>query len=72
LSHEIFLFLPGLPTGAAVIGPLLPGKVVVILDKTRPAEVTLSSRLAPFGGWVWTALVVIAIVRTTPCGARGS
>jgi hypothetical protein len=34
----------------------------VILDKARPAEATLPSRLAPPGGWVWMALVVIAIV----------
>jgi len=62
----ILLSLPrtiseGLSTGAAVIGALFPGKVVVILEKIRP-KVTIPSRLAPFVGWLWTAPVVIAIV----------
>ena len=62
----ILLSLPrtiseGLSTGAAVIGALFPGKVVVILEKIRP-KVTIPSRLAPFVGWLWTALVVLAIV----------
>jgi hypothetical protein len=65
-TPSIFLCLPctnpDLPTSATVIGALLPETLVVILDKTKPAEVTLGSRLSPFVGWVWTALVVIAIV----------
>src|SRR5258705_947468 len=48
-------------TGTAVIGALLPGKVVVVLEKIR-LEMTTPSHLAPFVGWVWMAIVVIAIV----------
>src|SRR5258705_183482 len=48
-------------TGTAVIGALLPEKVVVVLEKIR-LEATLPSHLAPFVGWVSTAIVVIAIV----------
>ena len=34
----------------------------MILDKTKPAEVTIPSCHTPFVGWVWTGLVMIAIV----------
>ena len=44
-----------------MIGALLPGKVVVVLEKIR-LEVTTPSNLAPFVSWVWTVIVVIAIV----------
>ena len=45
--------------------------MVVILEKIRP-EVTITSRLAPLAGFVWTALVAIAVVaraRSVPAQA---
>ena len=44
-----------------MIGALLPGKVVVVLEKLK-LEVTTPSPLAAFVGWLGTAIVVIAIM----------